>query len=60
MNAGVMVLANHGVIAFADSFCGALGIVEELAENCRAYLLAGGLGRILAEAEVQALMSRSV
>jgi ribulose-5-phosphate 4-epimerase/fuculose-1-phosphate aldolase len=58
--ARAMVLANHGVFAFADGFAGALGIVEEIEENCRAYLLAGGRGRTLTEAEVQALISRSM
>lgn len=58
--ARAMVLANHGAIAFAESFSAALGVLEELEENCGIYLLAGGRGRVLEEDEVEALLSRSM
>jgi ribulose-5-phosphate 4-epimerase/fuculose-1-phosphate aldolase len=50
------VLANHGATAFAENFEKALHIIEELEENCRVFLLAGGRGRTLSEREIGHLL----
>ncbi len=51
-------LQNHGIVAFAVDFREALGALEELEENCRIWLLAGGRGRLLDDHQVQELLAR--
>ena len=51
-------LQNHGVVTFGADFRQALGTLEELEENCRLWLLAGGHGRLLDEHQVQELLGR--
>jgi len=53
-------LQNHGVIAFGADFRQALGTLEELEENCRLWLLAGGRGRLLDEQEIAELLDRQM
>ena len=54
------VLANHGAAAFGPSFRKALGTIEELEQNCKIFVLTGGRGRTLDEAQVKDLLSRSM
>jgi 3-dehydro-4-phosphotetronate decarboxylase len=51
-------LQNHGVVTFGTDFRQALGTLEELEENCRLWLLAGGRGRVLSDDEVRELLGR--
>ena len=46
-----LLLQNHGAIAFAETPEKALGILEELEENCRVWLLAGMRGALTAAQE---------
>jgi ribulose-5-phosphate 4-epimerase/fuculose-1-phosphate aldolase len=50
-----IALQNHGVIVFAGDFKRAMGILEEIEENCRICLLAGSGARFLSEDEINAL-----
>ncbi len=51
-----MVLQNHGAVAFGATFARAVGILEELEENCRIRLLAGEHARHLDGNEIDELL----
>jgi len=53
-------LQNHGVVTFGADFRQAIGTLEELEENCRLWLLAGGRGRLLDEREITELLDRQM
>ena len=55
-----LLLQNHGAIAFAENFPKALGILEELEENCKLWVLSRPNGRTLTDAEVAALRNRQM
>lgn len=55
-----ILLQNHGVHTFAASFSKAIGILEELEENCRQWLLAGRDGHLLDENQIAGLLSRQM
>lgn len=55
-----LLLQNHGAIAFAESFPKALGILEELEENCKLWCLSRPNGRTLNDAEVAMLLNRQM
>ena len=55
-----LLLQNHGAIAFAENFPKALGILEELEENCKLWVLSRPNGRTLTDAEVVALRNRQM
>lgn len=54
-----ILLQNHGALAFAASPQQALGILEELEENCKVWLLSGGRGALTARQE-RLLLGRSM
>jgi ribulose-5-phosphate 4-epimerase/fuculose-1-phosphate aldolase len=54
-----ILLQNHGALAFAASPSQALGILEELEENCKVWLLSGGRGFLTASQE-RLLLGRSM
>ena len=54
------VLQNHGVVCFADTCGRTMGILEELEENCRVWLLARGEGRVLDDREINELLKRTM
>jgi ribulose-5-phosphate 4-epimerase/fuculose-1-phosphate aldolase len=47
------LLQNHGVVALGGSLREALGIAEEIEDNCRLYLLTQGQARPLSAEEVE-------
>lgn len=55
-----VVLQNHGVIAFGETFAQVMGILEELEENCRQWLFVRHGGRVLSSEEVQLLLGRKM
>ena len=55
-----LLLQNHGAIAFAENFKKALGILEELEENCRLWVMSRPTGRTLNETEVAVLLNRTM
>jgi 3-dehydro-4-phosphotetronate decarboxylase len=50
------ILQNHGIVVFAGSFLKAIGVLEEVEENCRVWLLAHQQGRLLNDQEIQDLL----
>jgi ribulose-5-phosphate 4-epimerase/fuculose-1-phosphate aldolase len=55
-----LLLQNHGVIAFAESSRKALGIIEEVEENCKLWMLVRPNGRILTNEEIDALKHKKM
>lgn len=51
-NGSAILLQNHGVITFSQTMKKAVGVLEELEENCRLWLLVRNEGRLLSEEEV--------
>ncbi|HUS63984.1 MAG TPA: class II aldolase/adducin family protein [Kofleriaceae bacterium] len=53
-----LLLANHGLVAWAPTLDGAVDIAEELEQCARIWLATGGRARVLTEADVAALRQR--
>lgn len=50
-----LLLANHGLVAWAPTLDGAVDIAEELEQCARIWLATGGRARVLSDAEVASL-----
>lgn len=55
-----VALQNHGLVVFAADFAKAVGMLEEIEENCRARLLAGPAARTLTPDEIELLLKRKM
>ncbi|MBI5725144.1 MAG: class II aldolase/adducin family protein [Planctomycetes bacterium] len=53
-----VALQNHGLVVFAAEFVKAIGILEEIEDNCRVRLLAGPSARTLTQGEIDLLLKR--